>query len=105
MRAGRCLGMVLHTEGGYLQGAPIPSSVLSFEFYMRKPDRRVRKDRIRVHAVAVILRCDLDFARCEVLYRLICATVPEFEFECCASQRKSHHLVSEADAEYGLFAE
>ena len=36
---------------------------------------------------------------------MICATVPELEFECSAPERKSHHLVSEADAEYRLFPE
>ena len=95
--------MVLDTEGRNLQVLH-PFQRVVIQVYMRKPNRHVRK-RIRIDAVAVILRSDLYSACCEVLYRLICPSVSELEFECTTPERKSHHLVSEADAEYRFLPE
>ena len=57
------------------------------------------RQRIRVHAEAVILRGDFHVARQQILHRMIRAVMAEFQLESFAAQRQAAELVPQADAE------
>src|SRR5215216_2986051 len=62
-------------------------------------DLHLRWQRVRIDREAMILGCDLDLTRIELLHRMVGAAVAELQFERLTSNRKPENLVTETDAE------
>ena len=57
-----------------------------------------------IHRIAVILRGYLYLARFKVFDRVIAAPVTEFQLVGLRTTGEAYHLMTEADAEYRVFA-
>ena len=101
--AGGCFRVVLDGEGGLVFAADAFVRVV-VEVQMRQLNLFFF-ERVHIHAEAVILAGDFDFARLEVLDGVIGTSVAELELVCFGAERQSENLVAEADAEYRDFAE
>lgn len=62
-------------------------------------DLDLGRQRIGIDRESVIMRCDLDLARREVLDGLIAAAMTEFKFISRPPERLAQKLVTQADAE------
>ena len=97
MRPGRRLRVILDAEQRERAVAHAFVRVV-VQIYVRDFDV-ARRQRIRVDAEAVILRCDLDFLRAQILHRMVRAVMAEFQLERVAAERQAAELMAEADAE------
>ena len=68
-----------------------------------EPQFRTLGKRRRDNRIAVVLRRDVRLARNKVFDGLVGTAMTVFEFLCFCAFRKSHELVSEADAEHRQF--
>ena len=84
VRTWGCLGMVLDSEKRDLLVDKAFQCIV-IEINVAQLNVRVFQG-FHVHAEAMVLRCNLHLARCQVFHRLVAAPVTEFEFECLSSQ-------------------
>src|SRR5262245_66441806 len=96
MRARRCLGMILHTKDRLRL---VMHAVDGLVVQIHAIDGNVAGKRLRVDGESVVLRCDFNLARVEVLHRLIAAAMAELQLESFSAERLSENLVSQTDAE------
>ena len=86
--AGRSLGMILHGEGRYaamshtLQGLIVQIHVCQFNLACIQ--------RIRIYCKTMVLGCDFNPVRKEVLDRLIPSPMAEFELERLSAKGQTH---------------
>src|SRR5438045_377481 len=92
--------MILHAENWQIfmahsfDRAVVQIDVCNFNLF---------RQRSRINREAVILGGDRHFARTQILYRLIRATMSEFQFEGIAAKGEAEHLMPEANTEHRLF--
>ena len=104
VRAGGRLGVVLHREGGDVEGAEALDDVvvepdvahLDAAVAVRAVELALER---RVDGEAVVVRGDLDAAGRLVEHRLVDAAVAERQLVGAEAERAAEQLVAEADAE------
>jgi len=97
VRAGRSLRVILHTEE---RQRAVAHALVRVVVQIHVRDFHItRRQRIRVHAEAMILRRNLHFLGEQVFHRMIRAVVPEFQFERAAAKGQTAELMPQTNPE------
>jgi hypothetical protein len=91
VRPGRRFGMILHAKNRLgLVAQALDGLIVQIDAVYRDAGRQ----RFRVHGKTMILRRDFDFAGFQVLHRLVCAAMTEFQFKSFPAERLSENLMA-----------
>ena len=91
-------GVVLHRKDRVFCGAsPFDSLVVEIDV----GDLGIRREIVAVGSEAMVLSCDVDFARAKVFYRLIAASMTELQFVRFSAASVGEKLMAKANSEEG----